>query len=356
MSPARSRRRHSGTMFDDAYAEELTKRYVSRPEWNRPVNYLIATSPGREPQRRWLNETLGALPSERDRYVTRLKADRNFLAAYNELAVAAVFLGCGYDVEPDPDLEGLTPDFLVQRGGDTPTIVEVYTRHRSDPHIREEQRWKELKVRARAIPLSVGLVARIPDGSGLSAPDSKTCIAIVDELKRQLLSLANPPGNTLFAEGYLFHVFEGLSGMRATMSTPPASGWHDADQVLDAIGEKVSRYADIVGKADMRLVVVVAAELESSLTGDLVRTALTGAQSLTLNLDPFGPSSTGPHTVRLRERDEPIRFHEAVSGVGWLVAGTDESGPLIVYRVASAERPLPWVTEGRLEVVNLFEA
>lgn len=341
-------------MFDDAYASALAERYARRPEWVRPACYVLATSPERVPQRGWLSAALNAMPAQASaRYVTRLEADPTFLAAYNELAVAAVLLDRGYDVEPDPELEGLTPDFLVRREEDGPTIVEVYTRHRSDAQLRAERRWQELRVRARAIPVPVGLVARLPDESELAAPDSGTCVRIIKELKRELLSLANPVGTTLFVEGYLFHVFPGATGLRAVMTTPPAFGWHDADQVLEAIGEKVSRYAKLVGEAQMRMVVVVAAELESSFTGDLLRTALTGAQSLVVNLDMFGPSSTGPHAVKLRERNEPVRFHEAVSGVGWLAAGTEVPGPLTVYPLASAAREVSWGSGGQLEICEL---
>jgi hypothetical protein len=356
--------RHSGCMFDNAYAAAMTERYASRPEWTRPSHYVLATSPTLARQRERLNRVLGAMPlAARDRYITRLRADPTFLAAHNELAVAGVFLERGFDVQPEPDIGGLTPDFLVRTDDDEiGTIVEVYTRHRSDVQLRAERRWLELKIRAREIDVPVANVARVPEGSNLGAPDSKTCVAVIKRLKHHLLSLKDPPGTTVLVEGYIFHVFSavqaglGTQYPRATMSTPRPLGWHDADQVLEAVGEKVSKYADLAQTKGLRLVVVLSAERESTFTADLLRVALTGAKSVVFNLDIFGPSSTGPYTTKILGKNEIIQFDAAVSGVGWLASGSQYPGPLSIYRIGSAAIILPWIASGNLAIFDVVTA
>jgi hypothetical protein len=282
--------------------------------------------------------------------MTRLEARPSFLAAYNELAVSAIMRAAVNDVEAEPSLSGLTPDLLVSRGTNDRTIVEVYTKHRSDAQLREEQRWKELAARGSQIPIPVGIVVRAHDGSAPAAPESGVGGALIQQLRTQLFSMSEPLGHVIVIGNYAFSVLHPLDGPTAVLSTPGATGWQDADQVLDAINEKMSRYAALAVEHDANLMVVVAAELQSPFTEDLVRVALTGAQSIVATLDLFGPSNLGSHTVQLRPTNELVTFHPSVSAIGWLAAGIDVPGPLTVYPVASAERPLGWTATDRLQL------
>lgn len=339
------------TVFDDNYAQRIQTQFASRPSWSRPPIYEMATAPAREGQRLWLSAELAALtPEVRARFMTRLEARPSFLAAYNELAVSAIVRATGYDVVPEPSLSGLTPDFLVSHGENARTIVEVYTRHRSDTQLREEQRWKELAARGNQIPVPVGIVVRAHDDSAPAAPESGLGAALVQQLRNQLLSMPEPLGHVIVIGNYAFSVLHPLDGPTAVLSTPGATGWQDADQVLDAINEKVSKYADVAAEHNTNLMVVVAAELQSPFTEDLVRVALTGAQSIVATLDLFGPSNLGSHTVQLRQTNELVTFRPSVSAIGWLAAGIDVPGPLTVYPVASAERPLNWTATDRLQL------
>lgn len=282
--------------------------------------------------------------------MTRLEAGESFLAAYNELAVSAILRATGYDVVPEPSLSGLTPDFLASRGESERKIIEVYTRHRSDAQLREEQRWKELAARGSQIPVPVGIVVRALDGIAPAAPDSGASATLIHQLRTELLAMPEPLGHVIVIGAYAFTVLHRLDSPTAILSTPGATGWQDADEVLEAINEKVSRYAELAAEHHTSLVVVVAAELQTPFTEDLVRVALTGAQSIVATLDLFGLSNLGPHSVQLRQTNELVTFHPSVSAVGWLSAGVDAPGPLTVYPVASAERPCNWTAAGRLQL------
>lgn len=343
-------------VLDDGYADLMRQRFTGRPSWSRPPIYDLATLATRARQRCWLGATLKAIPPlQRDRFRTRLEAPRSFLAAYNELAVAAILQGAGFEVVLEPEADGKTPDLLVTRDAHS-ALVEVYTRFRTDQQLRDEQRWRELAARVTDIGVPVAIVVRATDGAAASAPDSTTCVELVERLRKELLSLTEPVGRTVVIGRYAFQVHNRISGVRAMLSTPPALGWHNADQVLDAVREKVSRYATIASSHGWMLVVIAAAEPQSSFTGDLLRVALTGAQSIVTTLDPFGPTRTGPHRFELRQTNEVVRFHPAVSGIGWLAAGLDEPGPLTVYPVESAEYPLPWTGSDRLELGRIADA
>ena len=78
----------------------------------------------------------------------------------------------------------------------------------------------------------------------------------------------------------------------------------------------------------IQLVVVLAAEAQSPLTLDLLRTTLTGRR--------HGSFST----VIDATSERSARFHPALSGVGWLQPGIEQSGTLTLFPVTTARLPI----------------
>jgi hypothetical protein len=341
-------------VLDPSLWTNIVARYVKRPPWMRPPIYLIAESPDRAAQREWLASVLGGLAEgPRARAVSRLLEQENFLATYNELAATEILLRSGHVIDFEPELGGLTPDaVLLDAAGRPAVIVEVSTRFRSDADRREERKWAELKHRATKIPVPIGMAVTGENQRATPAPDSGTAKRLVIDLQRHLETLKPIPfGHALEVGGYEFHLVNPIPGTHAMLTVPVTAGWQDVAEVLDAVQAKVHRYASVADAAGAALIVVIAAELQSPVTIDLLRAALAGQQATTLTLDLFNVSEI-KFDVNLHERDEPSVFHPALSAVGWLAPGDSDPGVLTIFPVPSASRPVALSTSPQLIVAR----
>jgi len=336
-------------MFDDAYRDELIRRFGHRPDWERPEMWLVATAPERSSQRDWMNAALLALPVPgRDVADRRLKSSRNFLATYHELAVAAILQEAGFSTEYERALGRLTPDLYVT-SGERALMIEVVGKFRPD-HVRSDSRdWRALSQRVSQIGWPVGMIVRRPDGSQLTPPNAAIAKRIVAGLRIWLWQRGGALG-MIELEGYEFHAIQELpSGSPTLLAQPDPGGWMNADDVLETIGEKVRKYADLGTELHLPLVVVLAAELNAAMSLDLVRAALSGAQSLTVTLPMSGgPDRIGPAKVQMRSHDVLKTFNPALSAVAWLTPGTDDPGNLTVLSVPSAALPHGLPLGGRI--------
>jgi len=122
---------------------------------------------------------------------------------------------------------------------------------------------------------------------------------------------------------------------------------------LEAVREKVSRYCSGADRVGAALIVVLAAESQSPLSIDLLRTALTGAQTVTMSFDIFepGPVSSGPFSMRAE--NIPPAFHPSVSAIAWLEPGIENPGTLTLFPIASAERQLRFRQSERLVIEQI---
>jgi hypothetical protein len=346
----------TAVQLDDEYALGLSARFEGRPEWMLPSVHMIATAVERESQRRWLNDVLRTLPEHTARRtVSRLEAEENFLATYNELAVASVLMGSGRQLLYEPELGGRTPDFALAADGDKALVlVEVSTKFRRPAQLAAEQRWKELRMRVERIPVPIGLFVRGSDLRDPEPPDSATAKRLAADLSEALSSGPLPRyGQGVVLGDYLFAAAAPVPEAHVVLATPASTGTYDADLVLDAVRAKASRYAQIAEAHDASLVVILAAELRSPLTLDLLRTSLRGTQAVTMSLDLFSPGPVRSRTVQMRQRDEAALFHPCVAAVGWLETGISAPGTLTLFPVASARRWVGFVESDVLRVEQL---
>lgn len=322
------------------------RRFNNRPEWNRPDLWPVIADPARSSQRRWLSEAISTLSDNQRRNVLgRLQSDRHFLATYNELAVIALVSDSELMVEYEPRFtcngRVLTPDVaLRRRDGSLIALVEVSTRFRTAEQRSLEIQWKELRTRVSRIPRPVGLLVRDMRPGPARPPDSGQARRIEGALRSWLLRPSTVIGATYEIEGYWFRVAGTLPGLRARIATPTGTGWYNTDMVREPIAIKVSRYASLAGSLDTPLIVILAAEPAMPISLNMLRAVLSGAQAITIAVDPFmiGPATSGP--MRLNERDIPAEFDPELSMVGWLDPGVDEPGTLTVFEVLSASRRL----------------
>ncbi|WP_298338840.1 hypothetical protein [Ferrimicrobium sp.] len=342
-------------MLDSDYAGRLAQQYGERPPWAFPSIYSIATSADREAQRIWLNQALCAIPeTDRDRLLGRLEKEANFLSTYNELATAAIFLQAGYSFRYEAELGGRTPDLLIPSGEDHPMLlVEVVTKFRNDSLRRIERQWKELATRVEMISVPLVLLVRGLGRGRPEPPDSGTAKRVVSELQKTLLATPVGIGDEIEIEDYVFVIAGQVPGARASLATPAGASTYNADLVLEAVREKVSRYCSGADRVGAALIVVLAAESQSPLSIDLLRTALTGAQTVTMSFDIFepGPVSSGPFSMRAE--NIPPAFHPSVSAIAWLEPGIENPGTLTLFPIASAERQLRFRQSERLVIEQI---
>ena len=326
--------------FDDATASALVSKHGSKLASHRPDHFALATDPMRERQRSWVNRSLASLdPGGAESLFHNLQTPGRFLQSYNELAVAAILQSAGLKVAYERDIQGKTPD-LVTLDGDRPThIIEVLNRTRSKPVDASDGRWQELRDRFARIEQPWRLrVARLSGERGGPYPD--TAIHIVRETQKGLNSSSTSVGDGWAIGDYTFLVVAKSPGTRLELLTPVEEVWINSDTLAEDIQEKVSRYAAGAERLDVPLVVVVGADDTLAVTSEIVKSALGGQLSISLNLNLFGVG-TGPSTstpLKLHATDAPRVWNAALSAVGWLKAGIDEPGAVTLFSYDKSTR------------------
>jgi len=327
--------------FDDAYMAALLKKHASKLASHRPGHFALATDPKRERQRAWANRTLENLePRGAETLFRNIQTLGRFLQSYNELAVAAILQTAGLKLAYEPEIDGKTPDLVALDTGDRPThIIEVLNRRRPKPVDAADRRWDELTDRFARIHEPWRLrVARISGDRTGPYPD--VAIHLVRETARWLASNPIAVGQGWAIGDYTFLVVARSPGTDLELLTPVEEVWVDSDALADEIREKVSRYAGLAGELNVPMVVVVGADDNLAVTSEVVRSALNGQLSVSVNLNLFGVGSGSSTSapLKLHATDAPRVWNRALSAVGWLKAGVDEPGVVTLFSYDKAAR------------------
>ena len=261
------------------------------------------------------------------------KLKGRFLQSYNELAVAAILQTAGMKLAYERDIQGKTPDFVSVDASDGPTqIIEVVNRKRPKPVDAADRRWDELRDRLARVDRPWRL--RVARFSGdRSGPYADVAIHLVRETEKWLASNSISVGGGWAIDDYTFLVVAMSPGTQLEVLTPIEEVWVDSDSLAEDIRDKVSRYASLAENLALPLTVVVGADGALAVGADIVRSALGGQLSVSVNLNIFGvgtgSSSTGP--LKMHATDAPRVWNPALSAVGWLDAGIDEPGVLTLF-------------------------
>jgi hypothetical protein len=326
--------------FDDATAGALVRKHGSKLAAHRPEHFALATDPLRERQRGWVNLTLANLdPGGAESLFHNLQTSGRFLQSYNELAVAAILQTAGLKLAYEPSIQGKTPD-LVAVAADRPThIFEVLNRKKSKPVDASDRRWQELSDRFARFEQPWRLrVARLSGDRGGPYPD--VAIHLVRETKTWLNSVPTAVGDGWAIDDYTFLVVAKSPGTHLVLMTPVEEVWINSDTLAEDIEEKVSRYGSLAEDLDVPLVVVVGADDTLAVTSEIVKSALGGQLSISLNLNLFGVG-TGLSTstpLKLHPTDAPRVWNAALSAVGWLKAGIDDPGVVKLFSYDKSTR------------------
>lgn len=329
-------------VFDRDFVDNLNRINASRPASYRSDLHYFVTSEDRSPIRDWVERTVARLPEPgRAALTKRLRADSNFVAAIQEVGVAAVLLETGLAPESEPQLGTLTPDLYVPAVGDrAPIVFEVWTRQPRSGEPSRRRGWQALVERVARIPIPVGLLI-IPKTRRTGPPDRQTIAEIGRELHHWLQTGQPASGDSYEVCGYRFQV-AGPSPFadRAFLPRPNEGGAVDTDVVMDVIRTKTGRYRQLATELGAALVVVVAAQPDTPMDVEMVRAALDGRQAMTFLVPPSPSGPLGDVTMRMKMEHTAPTLYSALSGVGW-VTTTDARPTLHVFDNPKAAMPLP---------------
>jgi hypothetical protein len=319
---------------------DLKEKYKNRPEWQRPEIWSLVCDPDRASQRQLVEKTLSRFSNDEvDKFIGRLCDNSRFYSTYLEICVASNFKDDGLTVEYEPELDNLTPDFLLKTDSGRPlAIVEVVTKFRPDYKRKIEKRWFTLKKMIDQIPIPVAIAICPSVKRPVKPPkDEKEAKRISREVETWLRNLVLTPGENSFKiRGYEFIVADNLPGSKAKFMPPGGGTWIDSDMILNIIRMKVHKYATICRLKGTPLIVVISKEAEVPLWKEHVEQALAGIQVVAFTIDRFS-SSAGSHTVAMRQENELKVFDQCLSAVGFLKPGINDSGQLTLFPVDSAK-------------------
>lgn len=327
------------TVFSKEFIDAERQRASGRPEWHRSAIHDVVCSDEKAAVRTWIETQVQRLPEPgRAKLAGRLRLERHFLSAVHELAVAAVLLDCGLAPVYELDLYGQTPDLFVPRNSaGRPLNVEAWTREMAHRARGEERAWGALRARIGRIPVPVGLL--VEHRGRMRAPSSSQAKRHASSLRVWLLRTDRPPGSRIELDGFRYVVHGRIPGDYAQLPPQHSGGAYDTLEVLNAVGAKVAKYRDLAVQMDAGLLVVVGADLRAPLTVDLLRSALTGSNSVSLSWSGGRSGWIGEWTTRMRSDEDPPELDRALSAVGWIEVR--DGDPLLrVFQNDSALAPI----------------
>jgi hypothetical protein len=231
------------------------------------------------------------------------------------------------------EIQRKTPDFLALDADDRPThIVEVLNRKKPNAVDAADTRWRELIDRFVVMDEAWRLrVARFSGARG--GPQGDEAIHLVRETEKWLTS--NPVAiNAGWSIGdYAFTVVAKSPGTHLELLTPIEEVWVDSDTLAKDIRDKVSRYDDLAAQLGVPLIVVVGADDNLAVSSDVVKSALGGQLTVSINLNVWGvgTGSTKSKPMKMHATDAPRSWNPVLSAVGWLEAAIDEPGVMTLF-------------------------
>lgn len=341
-------------MFDRRFRDELESRFRGRRDWERADLASVALSPERAVIRSWIDSEVSALEQPgRRKLIARLRDDKNFATAYNELAVAAVLRDAGLSLLYEAELDGLTPDLFAPSGPHgRPLVIEVWTRELPRSARGTRRAWAELVRRVADIPVPVAVLVQGTQGGTPPVPTSGDSKEIAASLRRWLLRGQRCRGDSHDVGSYRFVVFMEVPGLKTRMAAPTGGGRADSELVVRAIQTKVRRYRALVERLDASFVVVTASDPSTPLDVELLRSALGGRQSFSFSFSPAATGLIGTSSGPMPRNRHIVEFDSALSAVGFVEARLADP-VLTLIPSTRAARPVPALQSDRLERAEL---
>jgi hypothetical protein len=300
-------------VFTSEAIDRIRRTYADFPDHRKPAVYWIATDPEHQATRLRIDEWVSLLPDEMDdddrrrsirkNVIKRLKSADNFWDTYNELYVGDILRQLGYVVDyerPIPNAEKLkTPDWYVESKDNAPPFyVEVFTPGQSRHRRENDNKWEDLRIRLKKIPLSVGLSLRANEQC--APPAERQSITITRRVREWLESCDPPTGEVLrldcdtleeVKDEFAFHFRRRVIEIEVSCreGIREGQGWCvgpfpfervEVESLKNNIRRKTRKYAEHLEESRIPLVVFLIPHSESPLSHESVDDAVQG-QSVT---------------------------------------------------------------------------
>jgi hypothetical protein len=272
-------------VFTQEWIAKQIRSQGKRPVYDQSQFYRIVTADDRRSVRETIERWVDNLPpAKRKGVIARLRKESNFDQTYNELAVGNSLRERGHEVEYEPELSGLTPDWLVQ-GNQGRFIVEVLTSNPDADREKCNAGWQRFAQRLELIPGRAVLSIRPPHPR--PAPTTgrdRLVYAPTHQRQKEIeaqvrLWLEERPtrGEQMEVDGIqILFSWELPQATHVNVGLSLVPFWVDPRPLTKAMKEKASKYKQVVESEKLPFVVsVVIAFLSGRDLGHLER-AVTG--------------------------------------------------------------------------------
>ncbi len=308
-------------VFTTDWIEQAQNAIAMMPKYKPiPFQYILATATQLTDLRELIEHWVADFPTEtRKQLISRLRS-RNADHTLNELRFGNHLKQLGCEIEYEPKLSGLTPDWLVKTAA-TSFIVEVFTAS----HASDEEAELEKSIRANIIDL-VGRLQEIIVPYGITVHISPTPAILTESINEQLAkNVASwlttvPPqvGAEQLWLGAHFQVVRYNPAYTSLQIIGPGHSWVVNNEPLQSkIVKKILRYSDVLGQLNMPLILAVAPTMYSGLSIDNLEDIVLGQERVSYHVDAQG--AIMGQTYLTRAWKDGLFLHEPhLSGVLWM--------------------------------------
>ena len=275
------KQKESPIVFTPDWIQTAKSRHDSRPGFQQPWPYCIATEDKFYSVRQQIEDWVASLPATmQTKTIANLQEDKSFWQTYHELAIGSLLKNLGLRTAFQKDVNDYTPDWYVSPSdGSQPFIVEVLTDNISTSETSRNKQIDDLQHRLSAIPIDVVLgISFNRDHTKVKLNQHRSKI-IAREVKQWLEERNSNVESKLplDLDEFTFEVYCRDKGFSTVQFFGFAVSFCvDSTPLRENIECKVHKYKHLAETNNMPLVVAVVADLRTNY-GDLeMKTILFG--------------------------------------------------------------------------------
>jgi hypothetical protein len=280
-------------VFTPDWIAQKVQRYGSLPSYVRPRHLEFWTSEDAQDWRHTIEQLVDDLPPEtRRRVIPRVRAPEHFEQTWNELFVGDSIRRLGHRAEYEPEMEGLTPDWLVNASIAGRFIIEVVSSKPPSDRKRCDAAWEQLRRRVLTLPGNAWLAISPPidfeSFAHFAAPPVSRQKQIVREIREWLKTNPLDEDSIIIDEIEIKLLGKKPDLHQVACSIGLAPFEVNGETLKIAVKEKASKYKRVVNALGMPFVVCVVMDFSSGRDFRDLEDAVLGNQGCRLRLGPGG--------------------------------------------------------------------
>jgi hypothetical protein len=326
-------------VFTNDWICKLRAHCNSRPEYEWPLVYSVATADQYGAQRAEIEQWIAHLPkASQDKLIPKLQSEQ-FVETYHELVVWNILRERGFSPEYEKQLNQLTPDWYVPAGHRTPAfVVEVFTANPSDAARARRQHIEDLHCRIAAISFGAAVGFDPSEAQCEFTPQNNKRIAAA---LRDWFECSDPPvGAEKDLEGMTFRIDERKPSYRTVqLHYPLEAAFVDQGLLSRKIEAKVDRYKSVAVAGGLPFVVAIIPDFFTGLGLWALLSVLYGVHTMNevLGKSPREISECPP----AEPREGLFWRARALSVAAWIDKDNNGQWTIVAYHNPVATNPLP---------------